>query len=218
MDQNGSNSNFFPGWQDGQVQDLEELLKKHLSWVQRYVHNRLGDFRRSKVDTGDVVQEAMIQFLRHGPRIQLKNENQFRALLCRIIQNVVCDKYDWFTARRRAMSMERPLPPDTILKLDPPVGRQETPSKIIQKREEEAWARLGMELLEPKDREVIILHQWENLSFMEIGKLLGLSKPGARKRYVSALNKLIDTVDALQSGRLEAVLDPELSGEESDER
>lgn len=187
--------------------DMELVLNRHLSWIQSYVHQKMGNSLRSKAETGDIVQESLIQFLRYGPRIRLSNDNQLRALLCRIIENVIRDRYSWFTARRRNIAMERPLAPDTILNLDPPRrSHPKSPSQLAMKQEEEAWARLGLELLEPRKREVIILHHWEDLSFSQIGKFLGISKIGARKRYISALTLLVETVDALKSGRLESVL------------
>ena len=209
-DCNDAESAFLPDWRGGQSEDLEVILKRHLPWIQSYVHRKMGSFSRSKAETGDIVQEAMIQFLRHGPRVRLTNDRQFRALLCRIIENVVCDQYDWFTAHRRAMAKERPLPPDTVLNLDPPKGKVDTPSQIVQQQEHEAWIRLGLELLKPKNREVIILHKWEDLSFAEIGDRLGISKSVVRKKYLRSIELLIDTVKALQSGRLEAVVGEEV--------
>jgi len=191
------------------MDEIEDILKRHLSWIQSYVHRKLGDFRRSKADTGDIVQEALIQFLRYGPRFHLAHENQLRALLCRIVEGVLCDQYDWFTAHRRSMAREQPLPSDTVLCIHPTHDKQETPSRIAQRNEEEAWIRLGIELLKPNDREIVILHQWENLSFMEISKLQGISKAGARKRYVRAMDRLIHIVEVLQEGRIDSLLDPD---------
>lgn len=193
--------------------DIDSLLNRHLEWIQSHVHRKLGSLLRTKADTGDIVQDAVVQFLKYGPRIRLSNDKQFRALICRIIENVICDKYDWFTARRRSIAKERPLAPDTVLNLDPVDSSQKTPSRIVQKQEEEAWARLGLELIEPQKREVIVLHHWENQSFMEIGDHYEISKVAARKRYMAAMDILIDTVEALKGGRFEDVLGPDLTGE-----
>jgi len=51
---------FLPNWQARSPEGLEEILERHLPWVQSHVRRRLGNFRRSKVDTGDVVQDAMV--------------------------------------------------------------------------------------------------------------------------------------------------------------
>jgi len=188
---------------------MEKIVKRHLPWIQSHVHNKLGDFRRSKADTGDIVQEALIQFLKYGPRIRLSDDRHFRALLCRIIENVIHDKYAWFNARRRDIAKERPLPTDMVLNLELSTDGQASPSQIVQKQEEEAWARLGLEVLKPGEHEVIVLYHWEDLSFEKIGKVVGISKVGARKRYIRAMTLLAETVDALKCGRFDTVLDLE---------
>lgn len=196
-------------WEKGGNGDLERILKRHLPWIQSYVHKKLGAFPRSKADTGDIVQDALVEFVRHGPRFRMTNERQLRALLCRIVENVLCNMYDWFTAYRRAMARERPLPPDTLLNLDPPVGEVESPSRIARKQEREAWVRMGIELLGPEERQVILLRNWEGLSFAEIGERLGVSKGTARNRFLSALDKLQETSLALRTGGIESLIGPE---------
>jgi len=190
-------------------EEINNIIKLHLPWIQNFVHKKLGAFRRSKADTGDIVQEATIQFLQYGPRVHLMDERQFRALLCKIVENVIRDKYDWFTACRRNLAKERPLPSDTILILDPTRSSQDTPSQIVQKHEEEAWLRLGLELLDPEKRQVIVLHHWEDMSFIKIGALLGISKDAARMRFVKALHLLNENVESIKKGGIEAVLGPD---------
>lgn len=186
--------------------ETAKILERHLPWIQKYVHHKLGRFLRTKLETGDIVQEATISFLKYGPRFKLINEKAFRSLLCRIVENALSNNYEWFTACRRNISIEKPLPTDSVLNLDPPQREQATPSKIAQQHEEEAWLRLGLELLDPEERRVIVMHHWELLSFNEIGKVLGLSREGARSRFIRALERLIETVESLKSGHLEDVL------------
>jgi len=197
---------FLPNWRERSPENVEDILQRHLPWVQAYVHRRLGNFRRSKADTGDIVQDAMVQFLKYGPRIRLASDQQFRNLLGRIVENVVCDNYDWFTAQRRALAKESPLPRDTLLILDPPVNRVDSPSKIVSNHEEAAWIRLGLELLDPAFRQVIVLRRWEDLSFAQIAERLGTSKSTARRKYLHSVNRLIEVVDALKNGRIDDAL------------
>ncbi len=203
---NGSTSQYLLAWHHGDQASLEMLLERHLPWIQSYVHRKLSKALRTKADTGDIVQDAMVQFLRYGPRFQISDDRRFRALLARIIENVLHDKYDWFTARRRAIAKERPLPPDTVLNLDPPGETVNTPSQIVIQHEREAWVRLALELLDPEQRQVILLHDWENQSFAEIGMKIKVSKGTARRRYLESIHYLIETVHALQQGKLDAVL------------
>jgi RNA polymerase sigma factor (sigma-70 family) len=144
----------------------------------------------------------MVQFLQYGPRIQISDDNHFRALLVRIVENALRDKYDWFTARRRAISKECPLPTDTVLCLDPPKPLIKTPSTDAHDHEREAWVRLGTELLDAEDREVLILRQWENLSYAEIGKRLDISADAARMRNNRAIARLGEIVGELRRGNI----------------
>jgi len=192
-------------WNDGEEQALDSVLERQLPWIREQVRKRLTVLLRKKAETMDYVQDVVIQFMRYGPRFVVSDEKRLRGLLYRIVENSLHDKYDWFTARRRAISRERPLPGDTVVSLDPPQNSVSTPSRNADRNEREAWIRLGLELLEPADRELIALRQWEKAPFDEIGKKLGLSSDAARMRYNRAVGHLGDKVAALRAGRIEAV-------------
>ncbi len=194
-------------WKSGDRRALGALLDEHLSWISERVHHRLGEKLRRKEETCDLVQDALVQFLRYGPRIVLSDGRQFRALLARIAENVLRDKHDWFTAQRRAIARERPLPSDTLLNLDLPRSKIETPSKAAARNEREGWVRLGVELLEPADRELIVMRDWQKLEFSLIGEKLTISGDAARMRYRTALCKLSAKVGALRRGKIVEVVD-----------
>lgn len=191
----------------GKRDGLETLLNRHLGWIQNHVRRRLGPKLRRMIDSSDVVQEAVVEFLQYGPRFLVSDENHLRALLARIVENVLRDKNDWYAARRREMALERPLPPDTVLCLDRKKGSVKTPSKSAQRHEEEAWIRLGIELLDPEDREVLVFRQWDNLSFVEIGERLNLSSGAAWMRHSRALGKLAKKVRDLRQRCLDLNLE-----------
>ena len=198
---------FLQAWNQGDRKGLDSLLAHHLPWIQAHVRKRLGSLLRNRGETVDFVQDAMIQFLQYGPRIQITDDNHFRALMMRIVENTIRDKHDWFTAKRRALSRENPLPRDTILCLDPPRARVRTPSMEAHESEQEAWIRLGMELMDPEDREVLILRQWEDLPFAEIGERLGLSEDAARMRNNRAVSKLGKIVGNLRRGKIAGLVE-----------
>jgi RNA polymerase sigma-70 factor (ECF subfamily) len=198
---------FLQQWHGGDQKGLDALLERHLPWIQDHVSKRLGPLLRMKADPSDYVQDAVVQFLRYGPRIMVSNENHFRALLVRVIENALRDKHDWFTALRRANAKDHPLPSDTVLSLDPPRKKVSTPSKEAQHHEDEAWIRLGMELLDPKDREVLVLRQWEGLSYDEIGKRLGISRNAAWKKNKRAVFRLAKKVGELRRRQLACILE-----------
>jgi RNA polymerase sigma-70 factor (ECF subfamily) len=199
-------SQFLKQWHEGNAKGLEGIIDRHLDWIHAQVHQRLSRPLRNKGETCDYVQDILVQFLRFSPRFVLSSEAQFRALLLRIVENALNDKYDWYTARRREIARERPLPSDTILSLDPPHGTIRTPSKSAEQHEREAWIRLGLELLDPDDREILALRQWDDLSFPEIGEELGIAANTARMRHNRAIVRLTDKILALKQGELDQVL------------
>jgi len=192
-------------WHNGDRKGLDNLLRHHLPWIRNHVRKRLGTFLRQKAETGDIVQDAVIEFLRYGPPIVLSDEKQFRALLGRIVENVIRDKYDWFTAKRRLVAKERPLPKDTVLSLGSPGHAANTPSQAAHRNEREAWVRLGLELLNPSERDVVVLREWDGLTFPKIGEGLGISENAARMRFNRSLGRLSETVAALRRGELDEV-------------
>ena len=194
-------------WHQGDREALNELIQRNLPFIRSFIHKRLGPALRRKAETMDFLQDAMVEFLRYGPRFLLADEGHFRALMARIIENVLRDKHDWFTARRRDLHREKPLPAHSILPLDP-AGRSVTrPSQASHRKEEEAWIRLALELLDPEDRKLIMLRVYEDLPFGEIGARLGIKETTARMRFNSAMPRLAQKVKALRKGNVEAALE-----------
>lgn len=187
-------------WNDGDPQGLEALIERHLPWIHAHVRKRLGMKLRKKTESSDVVQDAMVQFLKYGPRIAVNSDASFRALLIRIVENALRDRNDWFRAKRRAASVERPIASDTVLYIDPPKEQVKTPSVGVQKNEREAWIRLGLELLSPDDRRIIILRQWESLPFKEIAIQLDITAEAARMRHNRAVGRLSEQIGSMRRG------------------
>jgi RNA polymerase sigma-70 factor (ECF subfamily) len=188
-------------WHGGDKHALEALLRRDLPWIEGFVRKRLGPLLRGKAETVDYVQDAVVEVLRYGPRFVCSDRERFRALLARIVENTLRDKHDWHRARRRAAEREAELPRESALDLD---GSGDTPSRICAEREREQWIRLALELLDPDERQVILLREWEQLSFEQIGERLGCSEEAARKRFTRALPQLVERVRELQSGRIGA--------------
>jgi RNA polymerase sigma-70 factor, ECF subfamily len=66
---------------------------------------------------------------------------------------------------------------------------------------EERSLRSALKLLPEDQREVIVLHIWGELTFLQIGELLGISSNTAASRYRYALAKLRDSMSAKEDSR-----------------
>ncbi len=188
-------------WHAGDAAALGELVRRDLPWIRAQVQNRLGPGLRGKAETGDIVQEAMVQVLRDGPQFVVSDHQQFRALVAAIVENVLRRQHRADHQQRRDVSREQELPTAGVLDLD-----GTSPSQAAMRSEDAAWLELGIELLGPSDRDVVVLRQWDGLAFSEVGERLGISSDHARSRFRRALAKLAPLMRRLRGGQLAAVL------------
>jgi RNA polymerase sigma-70 factor (ECF subfamily) len=193
-------------WHSGDEKAFEALLIRHLPWLQAYVHRRLGDLLRARAETGDYVQEAMIDALRYGPRVVVADDDQFRALLGRIVENVLRDQNDHFRAKKRDAKKQRDLPQDSILALDAPQKDVTRPSMVASREEEKAWLELALECLPTLERRLIQMRDFDAAPFAEIGKGLGIAEDAARMRYRRAVLKLAERVEEIRRGGIRDAL------------
>ena len=192
-------------WNGGDEDALAELLTRNMDWIRGHVRRRLGQALRRKAETEDFVQDAVLEMLRYGPRFVVQRRAQFRALLARIAENVLRGKHDWFHRERRAMSKEVRAGSDSVLPLDP-AASQTTPSEAVVRGENASWIRLALELLPPRDREVILMREWQEMAFAEIAGALGVAEDAARMRFQRALVRLARTAKRLRDGEIDGLL------------
>lgn len=188
-------------WRTGDDAALHELLDQHLPWIREYVRQRLGPVLRAREEPNDVVQDALVEFLRYGPRFELQNEAHLRFLLARIAENVLRDKHDFHSRQRRQASREvAGAPEDHENALGAALRPSEEPHVVVERRQWRAWVRLSLDLLDPADREVLVLRQWDGLEFAQIGERLSLSADAAKMRFHRAVPKLAERIEQLQRG------------------
>lgn len=193
-------------WHGGDEAALGEILRRDLPWIRKRVLDRCGDALRARVEDDDLVQEALLEVLRYGPRFLMGDREQFRGLMVRIIENVIRGQHDFHNALRREIAREKPLPSGTMLRLDGAAVSVTRPSEAAHRQEREAWVRLALELVDREDREILLLRQWKELSYTEIGEQLGIGESAARMRFTRALPRLAKKVEQLRSGAIEAAI------------
>ncbi|MCC6671200.1 MAG: sigma-70 family RNA polymerase sigma factor [Planctomycetes bacterium] len=191
-------------WHSGDRDALGKLLERDLPWIREQVGRRLGAALRARAETGDFVQDAVLQILRYGPRFLLSDRDQFRALIARIVENQVRMRHRYLHQEKRDVGREQPIPgSDTVLNLD---SSQTAPSQAAMRNEASSWLQLGIELLPAEDREIVHLRQWQGLAFEDIGRQLGIREDAARMRFQRALGRLARLVQRIRNGELATIL------------
>jgi RNA polymerase sigma-70 factor (ECF subfamily) len=189
-------------WHAGDPAALPALVEAHLPWLREFTAKRLGEFLRAREDAEDYLQTVVLEFLRDGPRFQVRDAAQFRALLARVVENTLRDRHDWYRAKRRDLGRGAPLPSESVLALDPALVTSATPSRDAARGELREWVRLGLELLPAEDRRLLVAREFENRSFVEIGEELGMTANAVRMRWTRAVGRLADVMRSLRAGRM----------------
>jgi len=187
-------------WHAGDRQALHELVQRDMPWIRARVRQRLGDALRQHGDTEDFLHEAVIDILNYTPRFLAADRDVFRRLVTRIVENTLRGQSEFYTRLRRDRGRAVPLPDDSVLDLDVQRRTNTSPSQHAVRNEEEAWLRLALDLIEPDDRDVIVMREWNGEAFADIGARLGIPENTARMRFARALGRLAAQVEALRRG------------------
>jgi len=198
-------------WHEGDKYAEEHLLQRHMGWIRAKVSARLGDKLRCRVQSDDIFQDALLRFLKDGPRVWVSSEVKFRALMALIVERVIGDQYDWFTAKRRDMNRE--YSGEEALNLDAQPTSEKTPTSAVTQREQRALARLGLELLTAEDKEVYVLRAWDRLPFKDIANRMGITVDATVKRFERAAQRLSRNVQLLRDRTIDPLLSDYLDDE-----
>lgn len=195
-------------WYGGDAEALAALVQQDAGWIETHVRRRLGSLLRRRDDTQDIVQSTLVEVLRDGPRFVVSDRGHLRALLARMVENVLRGKASFHTADKRDVRRDvelRAAPSETLLDLDVPAGAT-PPERAAERSETREWVRLALEFLDPADRDSIVWRDYDELPFAEIGQRLGVAEDAARMRYRRALPKLARALAELRGGRVESLL------------
>ncbi|GJQ50909.1 MAG: hypothetical protein HKUEN01_32950 [Candidatus Kuenenia stuttgartiensis] len=174
---------------------IEKLYEIYSGRILRIVRMRMGNELRSKIQSMDLVQDALLSSFRDLKQFTYKNEGDFLRWLSHIAENRIRDKIGEMRAQMRDHRREQPLSSNKQLKDDSSVHRYEpmdsaTPSKILSKHEDMDKLEKAMQKLKPEYREVILLTKTEGLSQKQAGEKLGRSPDATRMLLARALNAL----------------------------
>jgi RNA polymerase sigma-70 factor (ECF subfamily) len=146
---------------------------------------------RNPSDAEDAVQEAFLRVLRHKDTLAEVRDN--RVWLIRIVWNIVLDR------KRRAKT--RPETDDVaeLARVLPSKGL--TAEEITAAAQHHARVLACVEQLPHKEREVLMLSAFEELSSVEIAGVLGITESSVRSRLFRARNQMAELLNHKRSLR-----------------
>ena len=163
---------------------LDQLCDVYGERVRRIIRLRMGKELRVKLDSMDVVQDALFSALEGLGDFTYKNEGDFLRWLSTIAQNALRGNLDRLHTAKRDIRKEVRLDdyrPTTGAGYVGTPGAIEatTPSVIMSRKEDLDKLEKAIDELKPEYREVIVLAKIDGLSYTQIGDRLGKSADAA---------------------------------------
>lgn len=174
---------------------FDELLSTCRNYLLLVADAELDPNLRAKMGASDLVQETLLDAKRGRDQFAGTTRSQLLAWLRGILVNKLCDvgrHYHGTQKRRlsREVSLERDLGSQVRDNLADPIA--ETPSRLVADGERDASFARALASLSDEHRLVIVLRNWEQRSFAEIGEQMNRSAEAARKLWSRAIEKLKD--------------------------
>ena len=166
---------------------LAALVSRYAGALYRVAYSVL----RNPADAEDALQEAFLRVLRH--RDTLGEVRDQRVWLIRIVWNIVLDR------KRRAKT--RPETDDVaeLARVLPCDGL--TAEQIAVAAQHHAHVLACVEKLPAKERQVLMLSAFEELTSVEIAEVLSITESSVRSRLFRARNLMADLLNHSRSLR-----------------
>jgi len=156
---------------EGDRQAFSQLVRRHREGVVNVVYRMCGDANLAD----DAAQEAFIRAWQHLPGYRPRSP--FRNWLYRIAVNVARD-----ALRRQKETLD-------IGEL-PVASSEQAPEEVLEREERGERVRKAVLSLPPASRAVLVLREYEGLSYREIADTLGIPMGTVMSRLSYARNRL----------------------------
>jgi len=166
---------------------LAALVDQYATALYRVAYSVL----RNPADAEDAVQETFLRVVRH--RDTLNEVRDHRVWLIRIVWNIVLDR------KRRAKT--RPETDDVaeLARVLPSTGI--SAEELAAAAQHHAYVLACVEKLPAKEREVLMLSAFEELSSVEIAEVLGITESSVRSRLFRARNLIAGLLDHTRNSK-----------------
>jgi len=179
--------------QQGDAAAREALFARYGGRVLAIVRARLGAKLRGALESGDILQEAMLEALRGLERFEMREESSLIRWLAQLVEHRITARASYHGASKR----DAPVVP---LEGEPSAGgslaselsaRQPGPATELESREASDSVQSALAELPERQRELVLLRDYAGESWDEIAKTIGAPTPAAaRMLHARALVRL----------------------------
>ena len=189
---------------EGDAAAAGEALVRHRARLRRMVDARLDRRVRGRVDPSDVLQDGFADALARLPGYLADPKLPLFLWLRLVVGERLAKVHrDHLGARARDAGREvslyrGPMPAASSAALAAHLlGKETSPTQAAVRAERLVRLQEALNALDPLDREVLSLRHFEELTHAEAARVLDVGEAAAAKRYVRALRRLRDVLNAL---------------------
>jgi RNA polymerase sigma-70 factor (ECF subfamily) len=174
---------------------LDRLLGAYRNYLKLMARTGLGASLRTKADPSDVAQETLLRAAQHFGQFRGTTEGELvawlRQILARCLANLTRHYYG-VEGRRvgRERSLEDVLAASSAALGGLIAGRHSSPSRSAQRRELSVVLADALAELAPDQREVVVLHNLEELDWDQVSRRMSRSPGAVRMLWARALKQL----------------------------
>jgi len=187
----------------GDADSLAELMERYRERLKRMIALRLDRRIQKRVDASDVVQEAMIAASGRLQEYAAKPPMSFFLWLRWIAGEKLLNAHrEHLGTQKRDANQEvslyrRPMPQACSVSLAQQLlGQLTSPTQAVARAEMQLLVQDVLNSMDPVDREILVLRNFEQLTTTETAEALGIKRSTASKRYIAALKRLKQVLSA----------------------
>ncbi len=158
-----SDEELMAAYVQGEARAFGELFERYAPMLLRIMRRQI----RSEDDAQEIVQQTFLQL--HRARRDFDADRRLRPWLMTIAYNL---RREYF--RRRSRKPEAPL------EHEPPASSRG--GDVLERKQEARRVQSALATLPDGQREVIVMHWFEEMSFPEVAEVLGLSVSAVKVR------------------------------------
>lgn len=174
----------------GDRQAMHELYECNRSRI----FNLAYRYVKNVPDAEDILQDTFVKAFKSLHKCQLNENSYFSTWLYRIAVNCAMDHF------RRRRHMEAQVERQKDICAAGNGASAVTPESEFQRQQEKEQIELGLNVLSPRKRMIVILRHYQQMKITEIADSMGCSQGSVKKQLFRALAQLRSELQPLAGG------------------
>src|SRR2546428_13850953 len=166
---------------------LNALYARFAGKLLPLIRLRMGRSPRTELESRDILQAVLLKSFQRMGQFDGSATGSLMAWMARIAENEIRDRADYHGRQRRDAARRVPL--DALDERELPAPVRSALTQAILNEDAERLER-ALEALTESQRDIILLRQFEELTFPEIAARLGKSEDACRMMFARAMTAL----------------------------